>query len=424
MQGAAKLKGWMQVVATVALVTLLAACGGGGGSSSSSGTDTSGLPPNPGAQPVSAGAGNTAPITVGNGVANVINIPTVSVTVCAPGTSTCQVITNVQVDTGSYGLRIVSGALNSTMQIALKPATAPAATSSTLAECTTFADGFSWGTVRSATVQLANETATNIPIQVLGDLASGSEPSGCVSGAEENTASAIGANGILGIGVAPYDCGTNCASATLAPQFSNYYACNGSSCAITPTQVPLLNQVANPVARFATDNNGVIVEMAPISYTGTGSTTGTLVFGINTATNNKLAAAQTFTTDAFGDLNSSTFNGSKVQAFFDSGSNAYFFADSSLPGCSAFSGFYCPSSGQTRSVNLVGVNGVTATANIGILNAATLFSNSSNFAFNDLGGQVGMGGTFDIGLPFFYGRYMYYGIDQTAAGGQQPFVGY
>lgn len=425
MQGVAKRKGWMQVVATVALVTLLAACGGGGGSSSSSGSDYSGLPANPGAQPVASSAGNTAPITVGQGVANVINIPTVSVTVCAPGTTTCQTINNVQVDTGSYGLRIVSGALNSTMQTALKPATAPAATSSTLAECTTFADGFSWGTVRAATVQIANETATSIPIQVLGDLAAGSEPSGCVSGAEENTASAIGANGILGIGVAPYDCGNNCASATLAPTYSNYYACNGSSCAATPTQVPLLNQVANPVARFATDNNGVIVEMAPISYGGVGSTTGTLVFGINTATNNKLAAAQTFTTDAYGDLNSSTFNGSKVQAFFDSGSNAYFFADSTLPECSgSYSGFYCPGSGQTRSVNLVGLNGVTATANVGILSASTLFSNGSSYAFNDLGGQVGMAATFDIGLPFFYGRYMYYGIDQTASGGQAPFVGY
>jgi hypothetical protein len=425
MQGAAKLKGWMQVVATVALVTLLAACGGGGGSSSSSGTDTSGLPANPGAQPVSSSAGNTAPITVGQGVANVINIPTISLKVCAPGTTTCQTISNVQVDTASYGLRIVSGALNSTMLNVLKPAVAPAATSSTLAECTTFADGFSWGTVRSATVQIANETATNIPVQVLGDLASGSEPSGCVTGTEENTASAIGANGILGIGVAPYDCGIDCASAILAPANSNYYACNGSSCATTPTQVPLLSQVANPVARFATDNNGVIVEMAPISYTGAGSATGTLVFGIGTATNNQLAAAHTFTTNSSGDLTNSSFNGGGIDAFFDSGSNAYFFADSSLPVCSGeFNGFYCPTSGQTRSVNLVGLNGVTATANVGILSASTLFSNTSNFAFNDLGGQVGLGGSFDIGLPFFYGRYMYYGIDQTASGGQQPFVAF
>ncbi len=75
-------------------------------------------------------------------------------------------------------------------------------------------------------------------------------------------------------------------------------------------------------------------------------------------------------------------------------------------------------------MNVVGLNGASATANIGILSAATLFSNSNNYAFNDLAGQVGMASSFDIGLPFFYGRYMYFGIDQTATGGQAPFVGY
>lgn len=422
MQGAVKLRGWMQVAATVALALMITACGGGGGSSSSSNTDTSGLPASPNAQPVASSSGNTAPITVAQGVANVINIPTVSVTVCAPGTTTCQTISNIQVDTGSYGLRIVSGALNTTMQSALKAAVPAGATYSALAECTTFADGYSWGTVRAATVQISNETATNIPIQVLGDLSGSSVPSSCVSGSEENTASAIGANGILGIGVAPVDCGTNCSNSAT---YSNYYACNGSSCQTSPTQVPTANQVANPVARFATDNNGVIVEMQPISSSGTGSATGTLVFGINTATNNKLAATTTFTTNESGDLTNSTFNGSKTSAFFDSGSNAYFFIDSSLALCgSNYSGFYCPSSGQTRTVNLVGLNNATATASVGILSASTLFSNGNNYAFNDLGGQIGMSGSFDIGLPFFFGRYMYYGIDQTATGGQAPFVGY
>jgi hypothetical protein len=167
------------------------------------------------------------------------------------------------------------------------------------------------------------------------------------------------------------------------------------------------------------------VEMSPVSNNGSGSATGTLVFGIGTQSNNTLAASQTFTTDAYGDLVNSTFNGSKLTAFFDSGSNAYFFADSSLAVCSStYSGFYCPSSGQTRSVNIVGLNGASTTANLGILSAATLFSNGNNYAFNDLAGQVGVGNSFDIGLPFFYGRYMYFGIDQTANGGQTPYVGY
>jgi len=429
MQGAAKLKGWLQITATVALVSLLAACGGGGGSSnnssssssSSSSSETAGLPASPTAQPIAATASNTVAVTVGQGVASVINIPTVTVTVCAPGTSNCQTISNVQVDTGSYGLRLAYSVLNSSMQSGLPEATAP--NGNTLVECTNFADGYSWGTVRKATVQISGETATNIPIQVLGDMPTGSVPTGCASGAEENTPSALGANGILGIGVAPVDCGATCANASTAAQYSNYYACSGSSCAVS--QAPTASQVTNPVSAFSTDNNGVIVQMPPISSTGAGSATGTLVFGIGTQSNNTLAAAKTFTTDGYGDLNNSTFNGTTLAAFFDSGSNSYFFTDSALALCgSTYSGFYCPSTGQTLSVNLLGLNGASATASIGVLSAATLFSNSSNYAFNDLAGQIGGSDSFDIGLPFFYGRYMYFGFDQTASGGQSPYVGY
>jgi hypothetical protein len=86
MQFAAKLKEWAQVAVTVALVSLIAACGGGGGggsnnsssSSSSSSSNSGTLPASPTAIPVAANAANTAAISVGTGVANVINIPTVS----------------------------------------------------------------------------------------------------------------------------------------------------------------------------------------------------------------------------------------------------------------------------------------------------------------------------------------------------------
>ena len=165
--------------------------------------------------------------------------------------------------------------------------------------------------------------------------------------------------------------------------------------------------------------------MPPVPDAGAASATGTLVFGINTQSNNALAGAQVFTTDAFGDLNNSTFNGTTVQAFLDSGSNAYFFTDSSLAQCgSNFAGFYCPSSAQTRSITLVGLNKVTTNANIGILSAATLFGNVSNFAFNNLAGQIGGNSSFDLGLPFFYGRHVFYGFDKTSSGGQSPFVAF
>ena len=427
MQSAVKLRGWVQAVVAVALVSVIAACGGGGGGDSSSSSNSSSttlnggsLPASPTQQPIAATAANTVAITVGRGVNGVINIPTVSVTVCPPGTtSNCQTINNIQVDTGSFGLRLVSSVLNSSLLNGGLPIST--LSGAQLAECATFADGFTWGTVRTAIVQIGGETTTTagIPIQIIGDSAAGAAPSGCGSGSAENTATDLGANGILGIGTAPTDCGATCSTPSTATNYSNYFTC-GTSCA--RATVPLSQQVANPVAKFTADNNGVIVQMPPVSNTGAASATGTLVFGIGTQSNNALAATQTFTTDAFGNMNNSVFNGTTVQAFFDSGSNAYFFADSSLAQCgSNFAGFYCPSSAQTRSITLGGLSSTRASASIGILSASTLFSNTSNYAFNDLAGQIGGNSSFDLGLPFFYGRYMYYGF---ATSTQAPYVGF
>ncbi|WP_144143701.1 DUF3443 domain-containing protein [Paraburkholderia sp. BCC1884] len=428
MRIASKLTGWMQVAGALALVSVLVACGGGSSDSSNNSSTTlngGSLPASPTQQPIAAGAANTVQITVGPGVNNVVNIPTVSVTICAPGSSSnCQTVNNIQVDTGSFGLRVVNTALNSSVLNALPVSTLSGGAQ--LAECATFADGYTWGTVRTGTVTIGGETTTAaIPLQIIGDLSASSVPTrGCGSGSAENTASDLGANGILGIGTAPNDCGSTCVNAATASNYSNYFACpGGTSC--TRTAVQLTQQVANPVAYFPTDNNGVIVQMPPISNTGAPSATGTLVFGINTQSNNALGSTQTYTTDTYGDLNNSVFNGTTVQAFLDSGSNGYFFADSSITLCgSNFQGFYCPTAAQTRSVTLVGLNNARTGASIGILNASTLFGNGGNFAFNDLGGQIGGNSSFDLGLPFFYGRHVYYGIDQTASNGQQPYVGF
>jgi hypothetical protein len=430
----ANIKSWMQAALAVLLMATLVACGGGGGSSdntsangggTSNGLNGGSLPASPTQQPIPANASNTAPITVGKGVAGVINIPTVSVTICAPGSTTnCQTINNIQLDTGSFGLRVVSSVINPTLLGALPPSTV-GTNNARLAECATFADGSTWGSVRTALVTIGGETTTtSIPIQTIGDNANAIPSSGCGNGSTENTVSDLGANGILGIGTAPTDCGATCADAASAATYSNYFACpNGTSC--TRTAVSLPQQVANPVAHFPIDNNGVIVQMQPVSDTGQASATGTLVFGIGTQGNNPLKASQVFTSDAYGDLNNSTFNGATVQAFLDSGSNAYFFGDSTIAQCgSQYAGFYCPSSAQTRTVTLEGLNNVSAVASIGILSAQTLFSNGSNYAFNDLGGQIGGSASFDLGLPFFFGRAVYYHLDQTANSGPSPYVAF
>jgi hypothetical protein len=412
------------------LAVCVTACGGGGGSSSNGTSSNSGstasLPSAPSEQPVAATAANTVPVTVGTGVADVPNIPSVSVTVCVTGTSNCATVDNILVDTASFGLRIVASALSSAS--ASFYGALPLNTASgggTLAECTAFADGFTWGTVRNADVKIGGETASDIPFQVIGDLAASTVPAACSNqGPDQSTPGELGANGILGIGVAPWDCGSNCA---LSAATSNYYACpSGASC--TTTTVATSGQVANPVAHFAADNNGIILQMEPLSYNGAPSATGTLVFGIGTQSNNAMAATQRFGTSSFGDL-SATFNGSSLGAFIDSGSNALFFTDSALPQCGGTLGtFYCPASPQSFSATLTGVDGTSGSATFSVVAASVLFgsnSDSGNFAFNDLAGQFGSSTSLDLGLPFFYGRYIYLGMDQTATGGTQaPFVAF
>jgi hypothetical protein len=73
---------------------------------------------------VSAGT-NQVPLVVDAGPtgANVINIPYVSVTLCAPGTTNCQTIDHVSVDTGDSGLRILASVLQPGLLAALPQST-------------------------------------------------------------------------------------------------------------------------------------------------------------------------------------------------------------------------------------------------------------------------------------------------------------
>jgi Protein of unknown function (DUF3443) len=406
-------------LAALCLSVMLAACGGGGdgggSSGSGSGGSSSGPPSNAAGtnQPISANASNTVPITVGPGAANFVNIPNVTVTVCAPGKNTCQTINNIQLDTGSFGLRLASDAVP---QILSSLPIAAASNNSQLAECTQFADGFTWGTVRTADVKIGGETASHIPIQIIGDMPESTVPAtNCVSGVEESTVSQLGANGILGVGVATSDCGTRC----LDPAQSNYYSCpNGNNC--TQVAVPVAQQVTNPATQFGTDNNGLIVQLPPLSG-GAGSATGTLVFGIGTQSNNALTGVTSFPSDNAGDLNGA-YKGTSVTTIFDTGSNGIFFNDTTIPNCTnTFTDFYCPSSTLNLAATVNGISGTTAAVvNFTVANAQKLAGGNSNFALNGLAGNVGNFPTlFDFGIPFFYGKHVYIGFDTA-----EPFIGF
>jgi len=181
--------------------------------------------------------------------------------------------------------------------------------------------------------------------------------------------------------------------------------------------------VQNPVPLFATDNNGVIVEL-PAAANPTPTLTGSLVFGIGTQSNNTLGGASIFSIDASGNF-STSFKGQTYPAFIDSGSNAYFFLDSNttgIPTCPSNAGFYCPA--FTANLSATTSSGsVSETINFSVANADTLFSNSTSAVFNTLGGPNS--GMFDWGLPFFFGRNVYTAIEsKSTPGGVGPYWAY
>ena len=187
---------------------------------------------------------NVATVTVDSGPANnSANTVFVSVTLCVPGsTSNCQVIDHVEVDTASYGLRILSSALTQTLPVQTVSGGAA------LLECTNFVQGYSWGPVVAADVTIASETAAALPVQVIGG-SNYTVPSDCAGlGTAVDTVSDFGANGVLGIGPFAQDCGASCAENAIA---TTYYACT-TTANCTATALDTSAQVQNPVALFKT----------------------------------------------------------------------------------------------------------------------------------------------------------------------------
>jgi hypothetical protein len=410
---------WVSVVGIGCIC--LVGCGGSSHPSTASST-----PPNT----VTTTGQNVLPIAVSGGPdLNYVDAAFASVTVCVPGTSTCQTINNLLVDTGSVGLRIVSSELTTVGLPQQK-----ASDGNAVAECLQFLGSYTWGPVQTADLQIAGEKASSIPIQVLSDT-DFVVPSSCTSiGPSADTVASLQANGILGVGQFPQDCGGACALApsTSANPTQNpnlYFECASASATCQPISEATAQQVQNPVALFASDNNGVIVELPTVSGAET-TVSGSLVFGIGTQSNNSLGSATVYTADPQTGNFTTVFNGTTYTdtSFLDSGSNGLFFVDSGITQCSDGSGFYCPSSTVNLSATNQGITAGSGVVNFSIQNADSLFSHASDFALGGLGGTMtpSNGVTFfDWGLPFFFGRNVYTSIEGTSApGGATPYWAY
>lgn len=380
-------------------------CSGDGGTASGSA-----------ALSVTAALSNSTAIVVDNGpsgTSGVINVPYVSVTVCRPGTSICQTIDHVQLDTGSYGLRLLAGQLDSAL--ALPAVATPSGDDA--GECGKFISGYTWGAVRQADVRIADEVAAGISIQVIGDSGASytSTPSTCSSaGANIGSLSALGAKGILGVGMFRQDCGAACVNTAVS---GIYYACANGGCA--PSTMPLSRQISNPVASFASNNNGLLITMPAVGTAGLTSVNGTLVFGVNTQSNNTIGAETIYKANGNGDF-TTTYKGKAYSAsFIDSGSNGYFFTDSSIRQCSG-GDFYCPASTLSLSATNTAADGsASGTINFNVVNLVSL---PSTITAAQVGGTVGSSSTagnyFDWGMPFFYGRRVFVVMEDAAVAGK------
>lgn len=380
-------------------------------------------PPNALAVIVDAG-----PASLANANEIAANTLFATVTLCSPNTNACQQIDHIQVDTGSTGLLIMSEVLNGTAAL---PALNDTVSGNPLRECIQFADGYSWGSLKVADVQIGGRSLPSLPVLLVGDPAAGTAPAGCVLPNAENTVAAFGANGVLGINGFLQDCGAACANGAVPAE---YYQCPGGQC--VPTAVPLIKQLQNPlgVAALAPDNTGVVIELPAVASSSEFSLSGVLHFGLGTLANNTPGGAvQFFTVDGSGTL--FTSYGAFVKqagSIIDSGSNAYFFT-SSLPVCthSYDSSFYCPTTMATPEVGTIqGATGAaTTTVNYSVDSADQLFANYGT-AFPNLAGPNNVSGTgpvssFDWGLPFFFNRTVYVLFENGASGGTNgPAVGF
>lgn len=386
--------------------------------------------------PAAAG-NNVAPITVDAGPSNLgytsTNVAFVTVKVCVPGTSNCQSIDHVMVDTGSSGLRLLPTSTGGELTLSLPQE--KDSSGNPLAECLVFLDGYIWGPVQTADVTVAGESASSVPVQlIIPSSSSPAVPTSCSNqnpsggaGNEGNSIGDFGANGIIGVGLLPQDCGPGCTSQGNTSPPDWYYDCPSSGC--TATFATLAQQVPNPVSLFTAtgDDNGVLIQLPAVPDGGSATVNGSLIFGIGTQSNNGLGSATIYEvpdifSSNFGNM-ITAYNGTQYPSFLDSGSNGLFFLDSSttgIPTCTGFTGssdWYCPTSSPDKlSVTNQGQSdsgpvGNPVQANFSIENAGNLF-NTSNTAFSTLSGP--QTGAFDFGLAFFYGKNVFTAIEGAA----------
>ena len=182
---------------------------------------------------------------------------------CVPGTTTCQTIDHVQVDTGSFGLRLLASQLTLSLPVIPRRA-APRSSNAPLSSMAIV--GVPWRGWMSD----FRRVRLSVPVHLIGDnrFPASTVPSDCSGSVRPGRrhGGSIRRQRPLGRRSNRQDCGSACVNAhadtrPTIPVPARLYG----------HHVQLASQVQNPVTMFATDNNGTIIDLRRCAASGAAS---------------------------------------------------------------------------------------------------------------------------------------------------------
>lgn len=380
----------------VALV--LAGCGGGGSG---------------GGSPLSVA--NAVPVKInGSGAYSALNSPMVSVKLCRPGTNVCATIPDIVVDSGSSGLVLNAAAIPASLNLQTETLQGDG---NPIGGCTAYGGGVAWGPIATADVQMADEVARSVPVELAAGTGFSTAPSACSDqGPLFSSTNSMGANGILGIA------GDYGYTSTV------YYDCTSTNCtAASPLNTQTLTGV---IGKFAGDNNGAILSFPPVAAGGAPTATGTLTFGLNTQANNSTASVSMV--DGLSNASmTAMYNGISMDAILDSGSFGEILGSAPIATCTVpgFIGmtWFCPTNDTTQTASYqYAFGGSPLDVTFTVSNAQTLLTQTGptlDYALPNLAEQQDLFGTpyLDLGMSFLYGHTLYIGY--PLGGAPAPTIG-
>ncbi len=178
----------------------------------------------------------------------------------------------------------------------------------------------------------------------------------------------------------------------------------------------------NPVAGFASDNNGTIIRLPAIAPQGQASVTGELIFGVGTRQNNALPGGAKILSVTEQGTFTTMYGNRSLLGLVDSGTNGLAFRDVSIP--TGSDAWYTPQNTLNLNATMMSTTGLQAVVPFSIANADQLFA-MDYAAYGNLGASSLSSNMFVWGLPFYFGRSVYTVLSDAQVGTKTgPFVAF